>query len=188
MLMGEGILLRPVERADLPDLQRWWNDAELCRVLGTRRHLTALEETEAWYEEMTGRVDPHSGRTYAIVDGQGRLLGTIWYGPFDPQDRNAEVGLYIGNEADRGRGRGTAALGLLLSYLFDDLAVHKVRLIVEASNHRAIRVYVKLGFLQEGVLREHRFYAGSHHDFVAMGLMAGERRARVATSERADRS
>ncbi len=168
-------MLRAIERLDLEALNSWWNDPALSTLLGTRRHVSSLEETEAWYDALLSRVEPHEGRTYAVCDTiNGRLLGTAWYGSFDAQDRNVEVGLYLGQEEDRGRGLGTETLGILLSYLFDDLGVHKVRLLVLSDNDRAVRCYERAGFQREGLLRHHRFFAGMHHDFVAMGRLASE--------------
>ena len=168
-------MLRAIERQDLEALNSWWNDPDLSALLGTRRHVSSLEETEAWYDAILTRVEPNEGRTYAICDAaDGHLLGTAWYGSFDAQDRNVEVGLYLGQVEDRGRGLGTETLALLLSYLFEDLGAHKVRLLVLSDNDRAVRCYEGVGFQREGVLRHHRFFAGRHHDFVAMGILASE--------------
>ncbi len=175
MLLAKRVMLRAIERQDLDALNSWWNDPALSALLGTRRHLSAPDETEAWYDAILARVEPHEGRTYAVcATVDGRLLGTAWYGSFDAQDRNVEVGLYLGQEEDRGRGLGTETMGLLLSYLFEDLGVHKVRLLVRSDHDRAVRCYERLGFQHEGMLRHHRFFAGTHHDFMAMGMLASE--------------
>lgn len=179
MLAGRTLALRAVERSDLEALNAWWNDPALSWAIGARRHLSALEETEAWYDELLSRSEPHEGRTYAVCLVQdGRLVGTAWYGPFDPQDRNVEIGLYLGQPSDRGRGLGKEVLGLLVAYLFEDLAVHKVRLLVRADNEQALACFEKSGFKREGTLRQHRFLAGSHRDFIVMGMLSGERDAR----------
>jgi RimJ/RimL family protein N-acetyltransferase len=62
----------------------------------------------------------------------------------------------------------------LLGYLFEDLGLHKIRLLVLATNTRAIACYERCGFAVEGTLRDHRFFAGRFHDFLSMALLAPE--------------
>ncbi|MBI6545280.1 MAG: GNAT family N-acetyltransferase [Cyanobacteria bacterium NC_groundwater_1444_Ag_S-0.65um_54_12] len=173
-LPNSTIRLRAIEHDDLPALQSWWNDPDLWREIGSRRRLTALAHVETWYEELLERTEPHEGRTFAIADDAGRLLGTAWYSAFDLADRHSEIGLYIGDEYDRNHGYGAVACRALASYLFNELGLNKLRLIVSCDNLRAIGCYEKVGFSREGLLRQHRFFAGSFHDFLLMGLLATE--------------
>ena len=57
----------------------------------------------------------------------------------DFMHQRAEVGIFIGDEEDRGKGYGTAALGLLIGYAFDTLHLHSLMLRVFDYNERAIR-------------------------------------------------
>ena len=50
--------------------------------------------------------------------------------------------------------------------------VHRVELTVVADNHRAIRLYEKVGFQREGVKRENYLGEdGKYHDEVEMGIL-----------------
>ena len=50
--------------------------------------------------------------------------------------------------------------------------VHRVELTVVAENHRAIRLYEKVGFQREGVKRENYLAEdGKYHDEVEMGIL-----------------
>src|SRR5690606_19925581 len=104
-----------------------------------------------------------------------------WYGAFDPTDRQTTVGLYLGDPEVRGMGYGQDTMRTLLSYLFDDLGLHKVRLFVKADHAQAIACYERCGFQVEGRLRDHRFFAGRFHDFLAMAILAPEWRAATAS-------
>ena len=174
MLFGENIRLRALERDDLDSLFRWWNDPDLWELIGSRRRVSGHEELEAWFDGELEKTSPQEGRTFAMDDEEGHLLGTVWYGSFEMGDRQALVGLYIGPEEKRSCGYGTDALRTLLGYLFDELGLHKARLLVQKENAPAIAVYRKLGFADEGVLREHRYYGGKFHDFLTMGLLDRE--------------
>lgn len=174
MIVGRRIRLRAVERTDLDTLYLWWNDPDLWNLIGSRQRLTGQEEVVAWFESELDKTSPQEGRTFAIDDDEGHLVGTTWYGSYEAGDRQSTVGLYIGSEAMRGQGLGSDALRTLVGYLFGELGLHKVRLFVEAENAPALACYRRLGFVEEGRFREHRFYAGRFHDFIAMGLLARE--------------
>lgn len=45
---------------------------------------------------------------------------------------------------------------------------------VHKENHRAIQLYKKFGFVQEGTLRMDRYTGGSYHSTVVMGLILGK--------------
>jgi len=83
----------------------------------------------------------------------------------------AELQIRIGDAADRGRGVGSEAVGLLLRFAFDDLNLQRVQLHVFADNAAAIRVYEKAGFVREGVLRQAAHIGGKYVDVVLMGIL-----------------
>lgn len=50
--------------------------------------------------------------------------------------------------------------------------VHRVELTVVAENHRAIRLYEKVGFQREGLKRENYLDEdGKYHDEIEMGIL-----------------
>ncbi|SIS80894.1 Acetyltransferase (GNAT) family protein [Kroppenstedtia eburnea] len=66
---------------------------------------------------------------------------------------------------------------ILLRFIFEEMNLHKVKLEVFEFNPRAIRVYEKCGFRQEGRLREEIFRYGRYHDVLVMGLLQEEYRS-----------
>ncbi|MFE6490686.1 GNAT family N-acetyltransferase [Streptomyces sp. NPDC057748] len=48
---------------------------------------------------------------------------------------------------------------------------------VHAFDDASLALYRKLGFIEEGRLRQHEFFAGSHHGVVLLGITADEYRA-----------
>ncbi len=174
MLRGDKVLLRALERDDLDLLHKWWNDPDLAHSMGDRQKVSSIEETEAWFEAELAKSHASEGRTYAIADHQGHILGTVRYGNYDTRDRACAVGLFLGEPESRNKGYGTSALRTLLSYLFAELGLNRVRLYVHHQNAGAIRCYEKVGFVREGVCRQMRYYAGHFHDFVLMSVLADD--------------
>ena len=61
-----------------------------------------------------------------------------------------EIGIKIGSEAMRGQGYASEAVGLLVSYCFENLNLKAVRGTTLAHNRRMQRVFEKCGFKQVG--------------------------------------
>jgi RimJ/RimL family protein N-acetyltransferase len=62
----------------------------------------------------------------------------------------------------------------LLDYAFYELNLHRISLKVYSMNEKAIHLYKKLGFKEEGVSREVLFREGKWHDLIHMGVLSGE--------------
>lgn len=60
---------------------------------------------------------------------------------------------------------------MLLRYAFHELNLHRLSLDVIASNQPAISLYRKLGFQEEGRLRERVLRDGQAVDLIYMGLL-----------------
>ena len=63
---------------------------------------------------------------------------------------------------------------LLLRIAFDGLNLHKVRLTAAAYNERGLRAYSRVGFREEGRLRDDRWLDGQYHDTVMMSILEAE--------------
>ena len=87
--------------------------------------------------------------------------------------RTATLGIWIGRPW-WSRGYGTDAVLTLCRFGFDHLNLHRVTLHVNADNPQAIRAYEKVGFEEEGRLREAAFVHGERVDELVMGVLRGE--------------
>jgi predicted GNAT family N-acyltransferase len=73
------------------------------------------------------------------------------------------------------RGTGSQFLRLVLDVCFGELAAHRVELLVHLDNERARRVYAKIGFAEEGILRDlHRNKDGSFQSMRLMSILKPE--------------
>jgi RimJ/RimL family protein N-acetyltransferase len=63
---------------------------------------------------------------------------------------------------------------VLLAYAFLELNLHRVSLRVFSLNEKAIHIYHKLGFVEEGVMRQSLYRNGQWHDIILMGLLKEE--------------
>ena len=89
--------------------------------------------------------------------------------PFDRRKGVAELFIYI-HQDFQNAGLGTAMMMRAIE-LAKDQGLHRFGLTVVADNHRAIKVYEKVGFKKEGTARD-TFYGDDerYHDEVQMGI------------------
>jgi RimJ/RimL family protein N-acetyltransferase len=84
------------------------------------------------------------------------------------------VAIGIGEADYRGKGYGTDAMRLLVSYGFRELGLHRIGLGVFGNNIGAIRSYEKSGFRQEVVMREALYRDGVRQNEITMGILRRE--------------
>lgn len=154
--------------ADYQRLGRWFPDAfqEPPTLAGTRADLEA--DGRAWVE---GARLPMA--LAARTEHGWRLAG--WANlVIDRPSGTAEVGYWLGAGFE-GRGLVTRAVTAVLDHGFGPLGLHRVSLRATADNVRSRHVAERLGFTQEGELRESAaFPDGRREDVVLYGLLARE--------------
>jgi len=105
---------------------------------------------------------------FFVAEDDGRMLGHVWIGI--TAYGVADLGMMVAADA-RGRGVGSALLSAAIEWAREARA-HKVALQVWPHNERALALYRKFGFEQEGHLRRHyRRRNGELWDAVVMGLV-----------------
>lgn len=173
MITGNKVRLRALERSDLPKMCQWLNDEEVMYYWAHPGNTTSLAEVERWYEEGLERRRQDS-KHYIIETLDGVAIGRISYEHLTMKNRNAELGIQIGEKDYWDKGYGTDAIMAFLDYLFNELQLHRVWLGTESYNTRAHRCYEKCGFVREGAHREGVFVKGEYHDSLIMGVLRHE--------------
>jgi aminoglycoside 6'-N-acetyltransferase len=144
--------LRPATPADLAILQHW----------DEQDHVIAADPNDDWGWEVELSRNP-DWREQLIAEIEGRAIGFIQI--IDPAREDSHywgdiaadlraIDIWIGEEADLGKGYGTKMMQLAIARCFADPAVTAILIDPLASNTRAHRFYERLGFQ---FIEEHRF-------------------------------
>jgi RimJ/RimL family protein N-acetyltransferase len=176
-LASDRVRLRAHVASDAADHVRWRNDAEVAfwATAGDVRFWPVAAATvDRWFTDKLPEMDPTSDGVYAVDLVNGRHIGMVDYRDVDNVARSATVGITIGEKDLWSQGYGSEALRLLIRYLFDHLNLHRVQLDTWSGNERAIRSFARLGFRQEGRLREAVWGPGRYFDSIVMGLLRSE--------------
>jgi RimJ/RimL family protein N-acetyltransferase len=172
MILGKKVRLRAYREDDLKNTVAWLNNPVVTRYLQNMRPWSIVEE-RAWLERVMRNEDP-SSLTLVVETMDGEYVGAAGLMHIDGRNRSGEAGIVIGRPEDWGRGLGTEALLLLLRHAFEEMNLHRVMLRVYTFNERAIRSYKKIGFEEEGRLREAVFRHGAWHDVHVMAILQHE--------------
>lgn len=158
--------LRSMTEEDLELVLDWRNAPEVRRYMYTS-HEIGLREHQAWFSasaadpSVTLLIYEHYGKASGFVNITRGRCSTV-----------ADWGFYLSPNAQKGSGRslGKTALG----FAFDELFLHKLNGQALDFNKRSIEFHKKLGFLEEGYLRDQYFDGNSYHSVICFGLLDHE--------------
>jgi RimJ/RimL family protein N-acetyltransferase len=91
---------------------------------------------------------------------------------------SAQVGIFIGESDEWGKGYGTDAVRALVDFGFAELRLERIWLEVGTENPRAKRSYEKAGFTHEGTFRHDRWEGGRYTDGHVMSILQDEWQSR----------
>jgi RimJ/RimL family protein N-acetyltransferase len=179
-LTGTNVVLRPFDfEKDAPALREMLEDPEARRLTGSHHDPGEAPEWDddaestfrEWY---TTRNDQPDRLDLAVIDkASDQCVGEVVFNEWSEPNRSCNFRTIIGPRG-RGRGLGTEAIRLFLGYGFEHLGLHRISLDVLNFNPRAKRVYDKLGFVTEGVLREEHRWGEEWIDVTVMSILASE--------------
>jgi len=175
MLKGKSVLLRPFKRSDISYFLNWFNDPEIVQYLDMYLPMTEMSE-EKFIEEL-GTTRARSDVLFVIeaIEGDStKPIGNCGLHQISPKDHDAIFGIIIGEKDYWSKGYGVEAARLLINYGFQQLNLHRISSAAVAFNERSIKLHKKLGFVEEGRLRQAMFKNGQYHDRLEFGLLREE--------------
>ncbi len=174
MIIGKRVRLRGLEREDLPKFVEWLNDPEVGRGITLIVPLSLVQE-ESWFEGMRSHPNEEHPLGIEVQTADGwTLIGSMSLMNVVRKDRQAEVGIAIGDKRYWNQGYGHDAMVLMLRYAFNQLGFQRIYLRVFETNPRAIHSYEKAGFVHEGRMRQAYFQDGKFIDVLLMSALFGE--------------
>lgn len=110
------------------------------------------------------------GKCVFVAEIDRKLVGTIdfWNGYRKRIEHTGELGMGV-LSAYRDQGIGACLIQVLLKWAVENPVIEKVKLGVFANNPRAIHLYQKMGFEEEGRrVAEIKMSDGQYHDIIEM--------------------
>ena len=137
------VTIRPITYDDTDNIIKWRN-GDYVRSHFIDQRLFTKESHENWLRTMveTGKV------AQFIILLDGAPVGSVYLRDIDHDKKDAEYGIFIGEESARGKGVGTKSAKLIIEYAFNELHLDKIFLRVHKDNVGAVKSYEKAGFVK----------------------------------------
>ena len=179
-LSGERVMLRPfMLDQDAPALREMLRDPEALKLTGSAHGPDDMPEWDDaaettfwnWYSTRNQQADRLD---LAVIDrGSGQVAGEVVLNDWNAGNNSCGFRIILGPRG-RDRGLGTESVRMIVGYGFEQLRMHRIALEVYSHNARARRVYEKVGFVAEGVLRDALRWDGEWIDTTVMSILAPE--------------
>jgi RimJ/RimL family protein N-acetyltransferase len=174
MIKGKLIGLVAIEREDLKQLLSWRNNIDFRKHFREFRELNMANQEE-WFEKKV--LNDQSTIMFCIRRlSDNELIGVCGFVYINWVHRHADLSLYIGwnNEYIDNVGYAEDACKELLRYGFNELNINKVWTEIYEFDDKKKKMYDKIGFIQDGLLRQNYFYDGKWWDSRIISILSKE--------------
>jgi ribosomal-protein-alanine N-acetyltransferase len=187
LLTTARLTLRPLQDADAGALFSLFSDPRVMRYWSSPPWIDVARAHELIATDLAAMHDGEYVRLGLQIRNTGELVGTCTLFNFNSQCRRAELGYALHGDW-WGRGYMHEALVALLGVGFDALGLNRVEADVDPRNVGSVKSLERLGFRNEGLLRERWIVNGEVSDSGLYGLLerewaAGAKR-RIAAANR----
>jgi len=167
----ENVKLRIVNPDDAENLYQQIEKtrSQLAKYMPWGESTKSVEDERKFLTYCQGRIADKKLLALSIWIN-GEPVGMIDLHNIDLDNSHAEVGYWLGGEY-QGNGVMTDCLQKLLEIGFDELKLHKIKLLAEQVNKSSNAVAVKVGFKLEGQLKNEIHSNGKFHDANLYGLI-----------------
>jgi carbamoyl-phosphate synthase large subunit len=171
--LSEDVSLRPIEPGDVDELY--------AVIEANRAHLAEFQpwageqtiaDTRTFVEAKRVQRADNGGVECAIVK-HGRIIGMVGFNAVNWRDRSTSIGYWIA-AAEQGRGTVTAAVRALVDHAFGVMHLNRVVIRAAAQNTRSRAIPERLGFREEGVMRQGVRVGDRYDDDVVYSMLAEE--------------
>jgi ribosomal-protein-alanine N-acetyltransferase len=172
-LETERLLLRQMTLEDTDFVFRHFSDSTVTQYLMDEPPVTEYAQAQEiiqFYMEPEGKTHNRWG---IIRKSGNQLIGTCGYHKWDKRYFRAEIG-YDLSPGFWGQGYMTEALRVVISNGFERMRLNRIEALVYIKNDRSIQLLQRLGFKQEGILRDYFYVDGKFYDHYIFALLRRE--------------
>ena len=177
VLIDNTVQLRRPEPEDIEAMYRYRNDPGVAARLGVSSCGFSRADIAEWIE---ARRKSREDLVWTIADLNDRCIGHCGLYKINSRNGVAATGICIGDVGLWGKGIGTSVIDHVVTYAFQQMNLRKIRAEVLASNLSARKLFEKLGFKTEAILREYKYRNGQYLDFHILGVLRNEWRKHFA--------
>ena len=168
-LKGNRLDLIPFKEEFITEKYLYWlSDVEVTKYLDVSNY----DQTKDTITKYIDRFNNSENYIFAIVIKEiNNHIGNITLQNINWVHKFATEGIMIGDKKYWKDGYGTEARSLLLEFAFNDLNLNRIVSSAFVDNVAGLKSNSKLGYKQEGLLRNHMILDGQYSDVIQQGIL-----------------
>ncbi|MFY0783074.1 GNAT family protein [Peribacillus simplex] len=170
VLNTERLRLREIRESDAEALYQCLSKDEVTRFYGQDSLETVGQAQDIVATFAKNYLEKRAIRWGIERMDTQELIGTIGFHAHSPKYRRAEIGYEI-HPAHWRKGFASEAVKEIIAYGFNNLDLTRIGAVVFLENQPSSDLLVKLGFIQEGILRSYIYQNGVPHDTYVYSLL-----------------
>jgi RimJ/RimL family protein N-acetyltransferase len=171
---GQHFHLKPLTASDVEHIALWYEDIKDLALIESKIPVPLnAQSLEKMWQNYLVQTEPRTSYLFSICDEDGRPFGHTGLQQINYANGNGVVFIYIRRDMRR-CGAALRAMALALDLAFYQLRLHRITTYVLADNLPSVGLVNRLGFTDEGCMREGHFYDGEYGDVNIVGLLAEE--------------
>ncbi|WP_449536848.1 GNAT family N-acetyltransferase [Ferdinandcohnia sp. Marseille-Q9671] len=131
---------------------------------------TKIEDTKAYIESCKKSYVDQKGLYTAIVY-KNEIVGVASYNSIDWSNKIAHIGYWLGQQY-QGNGIMTKVAKVLTEYAFETMKLNRVEIRAAVENDKSRAIPERLGFVNEGKIRQSEWLYDHYVDHVVYGMLA----------------
>lgn len=161
------LIMKPLKRSDTDNIMTWVNDPEVVRNLQHFNKKFTKQDEQKYVKKILSSKNDYVFSFFKKTKeyiGQGGIHQIAW------DNKLGRLSIIIKRE-HWNKGYAQEILPALVNHAFKNLKLHKIWLMHWKENKKAGHLYKKLGFVNEGVLKDEYFWKGKYHDMIRIAIL-----------------
>lgn len=175
-LETERLILRQMTLEDTDFVFQHFGDSSVTQYLMDEPPVTEYAQAQGIIQFYLKPERKTHNRWVIVRKSDHQPLGTCGYHKWDRRYFRAEIGYDLG-PGFWGQGYMTESLQAVILNGFEQMGLNRIDALVSIENNRSIRLLQKLGFKQEGILRDYFYLDGKFYDHYLFALLQREWKA-----------
>ena len=169
MLEGKNITLRPLRMTDWKKTIQWRNNVTIKKMAMMHPFPITEMVEKKWYEDI---LKSTSDKTvyFTIIQKDDTPIGFVKLYNINYTHKNCALGIVIGESEEQSKGYGKEAMELIIEYAFNTLNLNKITVEVVENNYKALSLYERLGFIEEGRMKQQYYMGAEYLDILIMSI------------------
>ena len=166
----ERLLLREINSSDAKDLFRFLSNAEVMKTTDLTTHST-IQDSKKFIDSLKKGCKKEKSIWWGItLKDRNEIIGLLGFSMWVKKQFCARTGSVLSKEFWN-QGIMTEAKVPMHSFGFNKMGLNRIESVVMLHNPSAMKSLIKLGFQEEGILREGSFFKGQFHDVKLLSLL-----------------